>query len=194
MRHGSGHAHGNHGWHGTGGAARRSVPQRRSAGAGWPNRGHRPGQDRHDHGGQASRDGSWSWLRCSDQIVAASSASSETDDLLRLAASVERGSEHPLGVAIWHEANARGLDLSEPSGFVRGAWQRRRGRGQGTAGGGGKLRMMQSRGIALSGLEARGQPPAIRSQDGDARRCGWQGRRGHRRSGSGQGGIRGSRP
>ena len=39
------------------------------------------------------------------------------DELVRLAASVERGSEHPLGEAIWAEATLRGLTLAEPSGF-----------------------------------------------------------------------------
>jgi len=39
------------------------------------------------------------------------------DVLLRLAASVEKGSEHPLGEAIWAEATTRGLTLSEPAGF-----------------------------------------------------------------------------
>jgi Cu+-exporting ATPase len=39
------------------------------------------------------------------------------DELIRLAASVERGSEHPLGEAITAEADARGLTLSEPLGF-----------------------------------------------------------------------------
>ena len=39
------------------------------------------------------------------------------DELLRLAASVEKGSEHPLGEAIVAEANARELPLSEPLGF-----------------------------------------------------------------------------
>jgi Cu+-exporting ATPase len=39
-------------------------------------------------------------------------------ELLRLAASVEKGSEHPLAQAVWSEAAARGLDLVEPSGFV----------------------------------------------------------------------------
>jgi Cu+-exporting ATPase len=37
--------------------------------------------------------------------------------LLRLAASVERGSEHPLGEALLAEANQRGLALAEPQGF-----------------------------------------------------------------------------
>ena len=39
------------------------------------------------------------------------------DELLRLAASAEKGSEHPLGEAIWAEATTRGLTLTEPVGF-----------------------------------------------------------------------------
>ncbi|HSV85331.1 MAG TPA: heavy metal translocating P-type ATPase [Levilinea sp.] len=38
-------------------------------------------------------------------------------ELLRLAASVEKGSEHPLGEAILAEAGNRGLALSDPQGF-----------------------------------------------------------------------------
>jgi Cu+-exporting ATPase len=37
--------------------------------------------------------------------------------LLKIAASVERGSEHPLGRAIVREAGKRGLELYEPQGF-----------------------------------------------------------------------------
>jgi len=39
------------------------------------------------------------------------------EELLRIAASVEKGSEHPLGEAILTEANQRGLQLSDPNGF-----------------------------------------------------------------------------
>ena len=39
------------------------------------------------------------------------------DEMLRLAASVEKGSEHPLGEAILAEAGNRGLHLSDPQGF-----------------------------------------------------------------------------
>ena len=39
------------------------------------------------------------------------------DDLLRLAGSLERASEHPLGVAIVEEAERRGLVLKNPTGF-----------------------------------------------------------------------------
>ena len=40
------------------------------------------------------------------------------NELLRLAASVEKGSEHPLGEAVLAEAGNRGLTLSDPQGFV----------------------------------------------------------------------------
>ena len=40
------------------------------------------------------------------------------DQLLKLAASVERGSEHPVGEALLAEAGDRGIQLSEPSGFL----------------------------------------------------------------------------
>lgn len=39
------------------------------------------------------------------------------DELLQLAASAERGSEHPLGEAMVRSANERGLKLSQPQGF-----------------------------------------------------------------------------
>jgi len=39
------------------------------------------------------------------------------DQLLKLAASVEKGSEHPLGRAIVNEAQTRGIDLWEPENF-----------------------------------------------------------------------------
>jgi len=42
---------------------------------------------------------------------------SNEEELLRLGASVERGSEHPLGRAIVKEAKKRGIDLFEPEDF-----------------------------------------------------------------------------
>ncbi len=44
-------------------------------------------------------------------------ASVADEELLRLAASVERGSEHPLGEAIVRAAQERGLALEQPEGF-----------------------------------------------------------------------------
>jgi len=38
-------------------------------------------------------------------------------EILRLAASVEKGSEHPLGEAIWAEAGNRSLELNQPEAF-----------------------------------------------------------------------------
>jgi Cu+-exporting ATPase len=50
-------------------------------------------------------------------LVANSTAALDEGELLRLAASVERASEHPLGRAITREAEKRGLELLEPSDF-----------------------------------------------------------------------------
>lgn len=49
-------------------------------------------------------------------------------DVLRLAASLERGSEHPLADAILRAAEARGLSLAEPQGFEAVTGQGVRGR------------------------------------------------------------------
>jgi Cu+-exporting ATPase len=45
----------------------------------------------------------------------------DADTLLRLAASAERGSEHPLGAAIVQAAQAKGLTLAQPEGFTSDA-------------------------------------------------------------------------
>lgn len=50
-------------------------------------------------------------------IVTSSRSNVSRDELLRLAASVEKASEHPLGEAIWAEATIRGFSLSELTGF-----------------------------------------------------------------------------
>jgi Cu+-exporting ATPase len=50
-------------------------------------------------------------------LVPLSDAAASADDLLRLAASVEQGSEHPLGKAIVREARNRGLELSKLENF-----------------------------------------------------------------------------
>ncbi len=42
----------------------------------------------------------------------------EADEVLRMGAAVERGSEHPVGRAILAEAKARGINVPEPRGFL----------------------------------------------------------------------------
>ena len=80
-------------------------------------------------------------------------AAEPADELLRLAASAERGSEHPLGEAIVRAAEEKGLALSEPTNF------------EGIAGHGiratvdgrdvllGNLRLMEREQVRLNGLE-----------------------------------------
>jgi len=86
-----------------------------------------------------------------DVVEIAESAPSE---VLRLAASAERGSEHPLGEAIVAAATGKGLALSEPDGFEAIA-------GQGVAATVdghqvlvGSARLLESHGVALGGLDA----------------------------------------
>jgi Cu+-exporting ATPase len=76
------------------------------------------------------------------------------DDLLRFAASVERGSEHPLGEAIWAEATNRGLTLSELSGFKAEAGQGVEAEVEGRRVAVGNVRMMEAHGYAMNGLES----------------------------------------
>jgi Cu+-exporting ATPase len=86
-------------------------------------------------------------------IVTGNHSPVSAEELLRLAASVERGSEHPLGEAIWAEATARGLTLTEPSGFAAepgiGVQAEVAGRSVAI----GNLRMMSVRGFSINGLE-----------------------------------------
>ena len=79
------------------------------------------------------------------------------EEVLRLAASAERGSEHPLGAAIVAAASQRSLALEEVAAF-----QALPGHGiQAKVNGAnltlGNLSLMQERGFGLNGLEARAQ-------------------------------------
>lgn len=76
------------------------------------------------------------------------------DELLRLAASVERGSEHPLGESIWAEATTRGLVLVEPTGFKAEAGHGVQAEVEGRSVMVGNMRMFQARGIQLGDLES----------------------------------------
>ena len=85
-----------------------------------------------------------------------------TDLVLQLAASAERGSEHPLGEAIVEHARARGLVLSEPTAF-----EAIPGHGIAAEVDGrrvllGNLKLMRERGIGLGELE--GQAEALADQ------------------------------
>jgi len=50
-------------------------------------------------------------------VIVSDALIKDEEELLRLGASVERGSEHPLGQAIVKEAKKRGIHLSEPDAF-----------------------------------------------------------------------------
>ncbi len=85
-------------------------------------------------------------------VATSSAVALQRDDLLRLAASAERGSEHPLGEAIVRSAQEQGLALSTPQAF------------EGVAGHGiaatvdghqilvGNLRLMEREQVHLNGL------------------------------------------
>ncbi len=85
-------------------------------------------------------------------VVLSDASSINGDELLRLAASVERGSEHPLGEAIWAEATRRGLALGEPSAFKAQAGQGVEAQVDGRDVAVGNARLMQERGYSLDGL------------------------------------------
>jgi Cu+-exporting ATPase len=76
------------------------------------------------------------------------------DELLRLAASAERGSEHPLGEAIVRAAGARGLSLAEPERFEAVAGQGIVARVEGRQVALGNLKLMTGHAVHLNSLEA----------------------------------------
>jgi P-type Cu+ transporter len=75
------------------------------------------------------------------------------NELLRLAASVEKGSEHPLGEAILAEANERGLALAQPDGFKAEMGYGVEAEVDGHLVLVGNLRMISERSLSLNGLE-----------------------------------------
>jgi Cu+-exporting ATPase len=77
----------------------------------------------------------------------------ENDTLLALAAAVEKGSEHPLGEAIWAEATTRGLALAEPQGFKAEAGHGVQAEVSGRQVTVGNLRMMSALNYGLNGLQ-----------------------------------------
>jgi Cu+-exporting ATPase len=87
-------------------------------------------------------------------IVTSNEVRVTSDELLRLAASVEKGSEHPLGEAIWAEATTRGLTLVEPAGFKAEAGHGVQAEIEGRSVMVGNKRMFEARGISLGNLES----------------------------------------
>ncbi len=79
------------------------------------------------------------------------------DSLLNLAASAERGSEHPLGAAIIRAAEARGLALSQPRRFEAVAGHGVRADVDGRTVLLGNLALMRAHDVHLNGLEAEAQ-------------------------------------
>lgn len=74
-------------------------------------------------------------------------------EILRMSASVEKGSEHPLGEAIVAEAGNRSIQLSSPENFTATAGQGVEGIVDGHTVWVGNRRMMESRGLPLNSLE-----------------------------------------
>jgi Cu+-exporting ATPase len=77
----------------------------------------------------------------------------QEDELLRLAASVEKGSEHPLGEAIWAEATARGMGLAEPVAFKAVPGHGVQAEVQGRRVMIGNTRMFETEGISLNRIQ-----------------------------------------
>ena len=96
------------------------------------------------------------------------------DDLLRLAASAERGSEHPLGEAIVSTAKSRGLDLEDISEFQAIPGFGIDARVNGSRLLLGNLALMEQENLEFDGLEARavelagqGKTPMFVAADGE---------------------------
>jgi Cu+-exporting ATPase len=76
------------------------------------------------------------------------------DELIRLAASAETGSEHPLSEALTAEANSRALKVGEPLGFAAIAGQGVRAEVDGRQILVGNQRLMQAEAISTNALDA----------------------------------------
>ena len=85
----------------------------------------------------------------------------EETEILRLAASLDQGSEHPLADAIVHAAQTRNLVLQKPSNFESGSGIGVRGQLEGRAMALGNATLMEQLGIAVKALDA--QAEALRS-------------------------------
>jgi Cu+-exporting ATPase len=96
-------------------------------------------------------------------------------ELLRLAAGLERGSEHPLGAAIVERAKAEGLSLANPEVFEAVPGHGVRGQVEGRHVLLGNRKLLQDAGVETSGLDpdadalaAAGHTPVYLAVDGEA--------------------------
>ncbi len=87
------------------------------------------------------------------EVVAADGA--DEADVLRLAASLERASEHPLADAIVRGARERGLSLAEPDAFEADTGRGIAGRVEGREVVLGNAALLRARGVETSALDAR---------------------------------------
>ncbi len=92
------------------------------------------------------------------RVVAVIAAGGWSDDaLLRLAASLERGSEHPLATAIVAAAQARNLTLADPADFASPSGKGVSGRIEGRSVVIGNARMMDDAGVDTAALAAQAE-------------------------------------
>ena len=95
-----------------------------------------------------------------DRVVPA--AGYAEDEVLRLAASIDQGSEHPLAAAIVRAANARGLKLDKPDGFESSTGIGVRGTLAGKAIALGNTTLMKEAGVSFDALTP--QAEALREE------------------------------
>ena len=87
-------------------------------------------------------------------IVSRNESPITENELLRLAASVEKGSEHPLGEAIWAEATTRSLTLADAAGFKAEPGHGVQAEVAEKTVAVGNIRMMEARSYPLNGLRS----------------------------------------
>ncbi|MFN3475966.1 MAG: heavy metal translocating P-type ATPase [Candidatus Methylomirabilales bacterium] len=85
-------------------------------------------------------------------------------EMLRLAASAERGSEHPLGEAIVNRAKEEGLELQSPEAFEAIPGQGIQAKVEGRSLLVGNLKLMQEQRIPLDGLEQEAEALALQGK------------------------------
>jgi P-type Cu+ transporter len=88
----------------------------------------------------------------------------DEDELLRLAASVERGSEHPLGAAVVRRAEEKGLRLAGAENFRALAGRGVEAEVEGRHVLAGSLRLLEERGVLLGNLAARAEALAAEAK------------------------------